>query len=60
MQLLSEFEKERILINAMIAAQKYAQPEVQAAIQNLAKSDSSERVKQAALEIFEKRNVSGQ
>ena len=60
MQALSEFEKERILINAMIAAQRYTQPEVQAAIQNLAKSDSSERVKQAAMEIFEKKNVRGQ
>ena len=60
MQALSEFEKERILINAMIAAQRFTQPEVQAAIQNLAKSDSSERVKQAAMEIFEKKNVRGQ
>jgi len=61
MQLLSEFEKERILINAMIAAQRYNQPEVQMAIQNLAKTDSSERVKQAAMEIFEKvgRGVAG-
>lgn len=55
MQLLSEFEKERILINAMIAAQRYTQPEVQTAIRNLAKNDSSERVKQAAMEIFEKK-----
>ena len=53
MQPLSEFEKERILINAMIAAQRYHQPEVQATIQKLSTSDSSERVKQAALEILQ-------
>jgi quinolinate synthase len=55
MQPLSEFEKERILINAMIAAQHYQQPEIQAAIASLAKSDSSERVKQAAQEIAERK-----
>ena len=54
MQGLSEFVKERILINAMIAAQHYAQPEVQAAIQKLSKDDPSDRVKQAAMEILEK------
>jgi hypothetical protein len=52
MQPLSEFEKERILINAMIAAENYHQPEVQAAIQKLSTTDPSERVKQAALEIL--------
>jgi hypothetical protein len=54
MQPLSEFEKERILINAMLAAQHYDEPDVQAAIASLAKSDPSERVKQAAQEILEK------
>ena len=54
MQPLSEFEKERILINAMIAAQRYHQPQVQAVIEKLSTADSSERVKQAALEILAK------
>ena len=54
MQSLSDFEKERILINAMIACEQYKQPEVQAAISKLSKSDASERVKQAAMEILEK------
>jgi hypothetical protein len=58
MQPLSEFEKERILINAMIAAQYYKQPDVQAAIAGLAKNDSSERVKQAAQEIAERKRKS--
>jgi HEAT repeat protein len=53
MQPLGELEKERILINAMLACKNYQQPEVQAAIRKLAASDSSERVKQAASEILE-------
>ena len=62
MQPLSEFEKERILINIMIASQHYSQPEVQAAIKKLAATDVSDRVKQAAMEIMEKGKgiVSGQ
>jgi hypothetical protein len=55
MQPLSEFEKERILINAMLAARHFDQGDVQAAIAGLAASDPSERVKQAAQEILEKR-----
>ena len=38
----------------MIACQHYSSPEVQAAILKLSKEDASERVKQAAMEIFEK------
>jgi hypothetical protein len=59
MQPLSEFEKERFLINAMIASQRYMQPEVQAAIKKLSLEDSSERVKQAAMEILEKQKRGG-
>jgi hypothetical protein len=55
MQPLGELEKERILINAMLACKNYRQPEVQAAIRKLAASDPSERVKQAASEILEGR-----
>jgi hypothetical protein len=53
MQPLGELEKERILINAMLACKNYQQPEVQAAIRKLAASDPSERVKQAASEILD-------
>jgi HEAT repeat protein len=52
MQPLSEQEKERILINTMLAAKSYQQQQVQAAIKDLADHDPSERVKQAALEIL--------
>lgn len=54
MQPLSEPEKERMLINAMLAAQRYNDAPVQAAIKQLSTSDSSDRVKQAALEILGK------
>ena len=56
MQPLSEQEKERFLINAMLAAKNYSDPDIQAAIKKLATSDPSERVKQAAMEILEKQN----
>ena len=55
MQSLNAFEKERILINAMIACQNYPAPEVRAAIVKLSKEDASDRVKQAAMEILEKK-----
>jgi len=54
MQPLSEFEKERILINTMLACKNYKQDEIQAAIKKLGAGDPSERVKQAAQEILEK------
>ena len=54
MQPLGDLEKERFLINAMLAAKNYSDPDIQAAIKKLATSDPSERVKQAAMEILEK------
>jgi HEAT repeats len=59
MQPLSEQEKERILINAMLAAQRYNDPAVQAAIKRLSTADPSERVKQGALEILGKQSRAG-
>jgi hypothetical protein len=59
MQPLSEQEKERFLINAMLAAKNYSDPDIQAAIKKLAASDPSERVKQAAMEILEKQKRTG-
>jgi HEAT repeat protein len=55
MRALNEPEKQRILINVILACQNYAQPEVQAAIKRLAESDPSERVKQAAMEVMKRK-----
>ena len=57
MRSLNEAEKQRILINTILACQNYTQPDVQAAIKRLSEFDPSERVKQAAMEVTGKKKT---